>query len=316
MNRTHGAVFFHAFLALGIGACSSTDEGSPAGGGAKGGVQIFVEPEESIPEGLKPGTDTENVQDGWTVTYSKYLVTIGNFRASRSDGSGHLSDPSIYVLDLKNAPAGGYVMTTWNDVDAVRWDKLGWDLPNAKAGVKTLAPTSEADVTFMVENGYSLYFEGKIEKTDGQSCTPGASPPACVPAPSVAFRWGFAAGTAFDDCANEEGVPGFAVPAGGTAQLKPTVHGDHWFFDNLTSGAEITKRFAQWMADCDLDHDGETTLDELQTVKAADAFPMPPYNLSGTLTPIETAYDYALNQSRTLGDYNGDGECPTRKVLP
>lgn len=182
--------------------------------------------------------------------------------------------------------------------------------------MKTLAPTSQADVDFMVQNGYSVYFEGTIEKPDGQSCTPGVTPASCSALTRVRFAWGVPAGTSFDDCANEEGVAGFAVPAGGSVQVKPTVHGDHWFFDNITSGAEITQRFAQWIANADLDRNGEATLDELQRVRAADVFPQPPYNLWGTLTPVTTAYDYLLNQSRTLGDYNGDGECPTLRVLP
>ena len=40
-------------------------------------------------------------------------------------------------------------------------------------------------------------------------------------------------------------------------------------------------------------------------------------NLAGALDgPIETAYDFVLAQARTLGDFQGDGECPTRKALP
>ena len=139
----------------------------------------------------------------------------------------------------------------------------------------------------------------------------------CVAAPRITFRWGLPAGTSFDDCATEDGFTGFAVPEGGTAQVKPTIHGDHWFFNNITSGAEQTKRLAQYIADCDLDMNGETTRDELKQAKAADVLPSSNYNLSGALTgSINTAFDYVLAQARTLGDFQGDGECPTRKVLP
>jgi hypothetical protein len=39
------------------------------------------------------------------------------------------------------------------------------------------------------------------------------------------------------------------------------------------------------------------------------------YNLSGALIPIVTAYDYLEAQVRTLGDFQGEGECPTRELL-
>jgi hypothetical protein len=266
-----------------------------------GRAQIFVEPEDTIPSGLAAGTGEEDIQDGWTVTYGRFLVTIGNFRASRSDATETLSSPDIYVLDLKSAPAGGYVIAELDDVSAVRWDRFGFDLPNAKASAKVLAPTSESDRALLVENGWSIYFEGKIEK-EGVAKT---------------FKWGLPAGTSFDDCATEDGAPGFAVPSGGAVQVKPTIHGDHWFFSNITAGAEITKRYAQYIADADADMNGETTIEELKALKAAAAFPSDKYNLAGALGgPVTTAYDFVLAQARTLGDYQGEGECPTRAILP
>ena len=53
-------------------------------GAGTGSVQVFVEAEDTIPEGLSPGGD-EGIADGWTVTYDRFLVVTGNFRASRSD---------------------------------------------------------------------------------------------------------------------------------------------------------------------------------------------------------------------------------------
>jgi len=282
---------------LGLLAGCGDDTGTTAD---KGAAQVFVEPEETIPGGLAAGTGEEDVQDGWAVTYDRFLVSIGNFRAGRSDATETLAEPDSYVLDLLQAPAGGYVITTFEDVSAVRWDRFGFDLPNATASAKTLAPTTAEDAKLLADNGWSVYFEGKIEK-EGVVKT---------------FKWGLPAGTSFDDCMNEGGTPGFAVPSGGSTQVKPTIHGDHWFFNNVTAGAEVTKRYAQYIADADANADGETTIDELKALKAADAFPAAEYNLAGALEPIETAYDYVLAQARTLGDFQGDGECPTRKILP
>lgn len=83
-----------------------------------------------MPNGLEPGTDLEKILDGWTVKYDRYIVTIGNFRASRSAAPGDmLTDPSVYVLDLKKAPAGGYVISTFTDATAQRWDRLAGTSP-------------------------------------------------------------------------------------------------------------------------------------------------------------------------------------------
>ena len=281
-----------------VAACGSKDGGSSTGG--SGNVQIFVVPEDSIAGGLEPGTEAENVQDGWTITYDRYLVAVGNFRARRSDTGDSLSDPTIHILDLKAAPTSGYVVKELTGVAAVRWDKFGYDIPNAKAGATPLAPTTQGDADFMIQNGYSVYYEGAGEK-GGKKIT---------------FKWGFSAGTAFDDCASPDGVPGFAVPAGGTVQLKPTLHGDHQYFDNVTQGVEITKRLAQWLEVCDKDGSLELTIDELKKCDVVTALPQPPYDLTAVKDQDGdgkiSVYDYVSTQMRTFGDFQGDGECPTR----
>jgi hypothetical protein len=302
------ALTFSVFLAA---ACSG--DGDSAAG--KGNAEVFVDAEESITSGIEAGAGDENIQDGWSVTYTKFLITVGNFRAKSSSSNIAVSDPSVYVLDLKNAPSGGYVIKRFTDIDAIRYDKVGNDMPVALAAAKILAPTTEADKKIMVDGGFSLYVEGSMTKADGQSCTPGTMM-GCVAAKEIKFKWGFAMGTSFDDCASAQGDTGFAVASGGTVQVKPTIHGDHWFFSDLTEGAEVTKRYAQYVADADLNHDGETTIDELKMVKAADAFPATIYKISGGVDgPIATAWDFVRSQARTVHDFQGDGECPTRTVL-
>lgn len=295
-----------------LAGCSS----DPGGGAGLGAVQLFVVPEDTIPEGLVPGDGEEDISDGWTVTYDRFVLAFGNFRATRSaDLSDVLSDPAVTVMDLTKVPSSGLVLGDFADVTAARWDKVGFDLPNATASAAK-APGLEAEhYDALVKGGYSLLVRGRIEKEDGQSCDP-KDPKVCVDAKSVEFEFALRAGTSFDDCAPADGDAGFAVPTGGTVQVKPTIHGDHWFFTNLTQGAEITERRAQWIADSDLDHDGKVDLVELAKTKASDVFRAPTYNLSGALIPVETAADYVEAQARTLGDFQGDGECPTRKALP
>jgi hypothetical protein len=282
----------------------------------RGSVQVFITVEETISSGLTAGDGDDNIRDGWNVTYDAFVTAVGNFRATRSaNRDDRLSDPRVVVFDLKALPSAGYVLSSFSDVSAARWDVVGYDMPNANGASERAAQTSQASYDRLVQNGWSLYFEATLTKIGGQSCRPG-QPADCVPRDQLLIRWGVPAGTAFDDCAPVFGAAGFAVPAGGTAQVKPTIHGDHWFFSNITQGAEITQRRAQWVVDCDLDRDGETTLDELKQVKAAEVFRPPTYNLTGALGAIDTAYDYLLAQARTLGDFQGVGECPTRRILP
>jgi hypothetical protein len=211
-----------------------------------------------------------------------------------------LVEPQTYILDLKAAPTSGYVIRDFDDVDAVRWDKFGYDVPNAKPGAIALAPTKASDAEFMIQHGYSVYFEGTGEKNGT----------------TIRFRWGFAAGTSFHDCASPDGIAGFAVPAGGTVQVKPTLHGDHLFFDNVTQGVEITHRRANWLQICDADHNADLTLDELKRCDVVTALPSPPYELSSVRDEDGdgrlSVFDFVNAQMRTFGDYQGDGECPTR----
>ncbi len=293
---------------------------SGAGGGASGGsgsAQAFVVPEDTVTNGLDPGADLDKVQDGWTVRYDKFLAVVGNFRAARSASPGDkLSEPKVFVIDLLKAPQNGLSIAKFDGIAADRWDKVGYDMPKAAAGAVKPDFTVQADYDFMVKNGYAIYFEGHVDKPDGKSCADPKNPMMCKAEPKVTFKWGLAIGTSYDDCAPPSGAAGFAVPTGGTAQVKPTIHGDHWFFSTIPHGSdEITKRLAQWIANADLDQNGETTIDELKKIKASDIFPAATYNLTGGLVPVNTAYDYLEAEARSIGHFQGDGDCATRAII-
>lgn len=286
-------------IALGIGSVLL----ATACGSGSGAVQIFVVPESSITSGISAGPDPEEIHDGWTLAYDRFLVSIGNFRARRTDTGDSVTAPGTFVLDLKNAPSSGYVVAEFNDLAAVRWDKLGYDMPSARGDAQPVPPARAEDASFMASNGYSVYYEGTASK-DGTS---------------IGFHWGFSAGTSFDDCESPDGIPGFAVPAGGTVQIKPTIHGDHQLFDNVTQGVEITERLAQWFQTCDENADSVLALEELGQCDIVLAMPSPPYDLTGVTDQDGdgrlSVYDFVATEMKTLGDYQGDGECPTRTSL-
>lgn len=298
-----------------------------------GRLQVFVEAEDSIPGGLhaegaeeaehdhdheeEAGGHEHGISDGWDVHYDTFLIAMGNFRASQSGkADASLSDSRVHVLDMKNLPAGGFVLADFADAEATRWDKVGFDIRNTNGDTLKSDTVSEEDFARMRDGGYSIYVAGHLHKAGGQQCSP-TNPTDCAPTEEVAFVWGLSAGTSFDDCASTTGETGAAIPTGGTVQVKPTIHGDHWFFTNITQGAEVTDRKAQWIADADLNRDGVTTVEELRSVQASDLFTQANgYNLTGAIIPVNTAFDYVEAQARTLGDYQGDGECPTRAVIP
>jgi hypothetical protein len=311
-NPQHILVVVSTSLLL---ACTTgaTSTSSSSGSAATGRVQVFFEAEENIRSGLLPGTADENIKDGWTVTYSKFLVNIGDFEATQTaNANNHLHNHEYRVLNVQALPATGYVFSTFEDVDAVNtWDRVSYALDRATSTSIKDATVTQADYDLMVTNGYSIYVEGNISNPAGMSCPRGAN---CAARTTVNFRWGFDTGTRFSECGPEEGVLGFTVPSGGTTAIKPTLHGDHWWFTSYAH--DVADRRAQWLANSDLNSDGEVTLQELDMIVASDVFDTQFYNLSGAPAgAINTALDFAKTATRTLGHFQGDGECEGLEVL-
>jgi hypothetical protein len=282
-----------------------------------GSVQVFIEAEDTIPEGLEPGDGDEQVVDGWTVRYDKFLVVVGGFTAARSDdGNDVLVGPDPQIVDLLNLPAGGLVLAEFTEVSAVRWDEVEYSLPNASADTPAAEGTAAADRELLASNGWSLYVAGEISKQDGQSCIAG-DPEDCAPASASASPGASPAGTRFADCAPRPAAPASRSPPAAPRRSSPPSTATTGSSPTSPRAPRSRERRAQWIADADLDRDGETTLAELKMVPGRQAaFPAElGYNLSGAAIPIVTAYDYLEAQARTLGDFQGEGECPTREPL-
>jgi hypothetical protein len=292
--RQPRTTFICSLLAGALGACGSDSKGS---------ATLFVEAEETITDGLMPGTDLENIKDGWTVTYSKCLIALGNVSVGKTaDAAATLTEPKVQVINLKGLPATGLVLAQWKDIAEGRWDKVSYDQAYVTASAVAAPGTSAADLTAMATAGTSLWVAGEIEKG----------------AKKISFDWPLKSGVSWSDCGPEMGDKGFAVPAGGTAQVKATIHGDHWFFNNFPEGEETTDRLAEWMATVDTmtGADGQVSIDDLKAVQASAVFPAGTYSLSNPLgDTITTAFDYVVTQARTIGHLQGEGECSTLKKL-
>lgn len=238
------------------------------------------------------GLSAAEVADGWSLEYTRFLVTVGSITFTRADGSTNRHDESsvIDVLALKG-PVQVHSIAVAPGVS-----ELGFTMPVATAEFQPIKPTSPADRGFMVDNRYAIYVEGTISRADGLTCDDG-QPPVCTKAPVVAFAWGLERGALLEDC------PDVEVEAEQTAERIIKIAGDRFFHTDFKSvGAAPPVRRAQWLADADGDRDGVVTLDELASREAATLFdPALGYDVrSDAPVPVETARDFVAAQAQMI----------------
>jgi hypothetical protein len=270
-----------------------------------GTAQVMLGAEESITEGLTPGSDLENIVDGWEVQFDQYIVAIGDVHIEQSDKEIDVHDETVWVVDLTQLPPGGLELTRFEDIEATRWDFFGYRTPHAE-GAERHESVPQADFDEMAANDWTYLIAGTLTKSDGESCPPGGE---CAANPSIAFRFGANAEAEYRNCSAEEGLPGFAVTKGSTTAVEATLHGDHIFFDAFPTGAEIIERRAQWLANADTNVDGEVTRAELEALDPADLFASETYSLGGSPMELTTAWDYIPAQLTTQGHFQGEGSC-------
>jgi len=237
------------------------------------------------------GLSASEVADGWTLEYSKFLVTFGTITFTRADGS-EVEHSKREVLDLLAAgsPLSLASVKVPHGVHAI-----SFTAPNASGEFKPHAPATDEDRDAMVKGGYSLLVEGRITKADGRTCV-GEDPPVCTPAPEVTFRWGVAAGALFADCLELDVV----ADEGLTIELP----GERWLHTNFQEAVAAPPVLrAQWIADADSDRDGDVTMEELAGIKARTMFtPARGYDVrSDAPIAVETARDFVEAQARMIG---------------
>jgi hypothetical protein len=277
---------------------------SSAGDGVLGGILDFSIGVDGSVNGLDPGDLVGSVGDGWSVRYDKLLASFGGLYAANPAAKSVVRDTQRFVVNLIAVhPRLANAIQVLN-VHTGDYGSMMVATPGAE-GVSDCRQCADGDLKLMLDGGYSLYIEGKITNEAGQSCAPG-EPTDCAPAPEVRFRWGIPGGVRHAEC------PGFTIQANDTTSITWMVNGDRWLLSGFSPDDESAPRLAQWIADADLDRDGETTLDELQQIKAELLFPPERgYDLSGAPRSIDTAYDFLIAQVEAFGAANG-----CRRSLP
>jgi hypothetical protein len=268
--------------------------------GIAAAVDVVAAPAPST-NGLVPGTGNGTVIDGWEVEYRRLLITVGDITFAQPDGSDVVATGG-YVIDLLLAdPSGAHIAT----LDLPRGvSELGFAIPNALDLVPHEKYATAEDADLMNKGRFSLYVEGSLTRKDGQSCLP-EDPADCVDAPEITFRWGIPAGASYSGCKKTGGATSGMITV---ALVIPAVH---WLLTSFETDPAALPLQAQWIADADLDRNGETTLDELTLIKASTLFTADRgYDLTRAPFELDTAYDFLLAQTRAIGQ-RAWGVCDT-----
>jgi len=263
------------------------------GGEESGMITATVYGEDFIEVGIPAASgDEAGFNDGWSLVFDKFLVSIGDAKA---DGRADVGAPEYYIVDLAQPSSGkGFELTSFA-APGGDYEHYGYSIKaDANAtGTNALA----ADVTAMKAAGQSIWITGTATKA-GVTKT---------------FDWGFTMQLAYSNC--EMGV----TVDGDDVEMQATIHSDHLFYDDAVS-PEPELSF-QLVADADgtagAAADGMISLAELA---ATDIRTQVRYQV-GSLRdlrgqPIQNLRQYIEVQATTLGHINGEGHCDDVAVTP
>jgi hypothetical protein len=284
-ERIGSSTLLVASLAL-LSGCGSDDEAA-----GSGNVSFNVWGEEYIEQEIPAG----DVEDGWTITFDKFLIVIGDVSvADRNAGAaGQVSGTKLYDL----VSPGPHDVGALSGIEARAWDKVGYSVPAIQPSTTLHSSATAADATSMRNGGFSVYVAGSASKGSA----------------TRTFGWGFTNSTRYDDCVAEvddKETPGVAISNGGSESVQLTIHGDHFFYDDLASPDALV-RF-NGMAAADADNNGEVTLEELGRVKLVDVAEGT-YG-TGSASHVDDLAAFVEALTVTLGHYRGEGHCAARAL--
>lgn len=296
---------------------------SACGGESDSTLRVALQAEDTITDGLEAGDGDEDIVDGWAAQFDQYSIVLGQIQlAEASDPANVAGSTDVFAYDLVQAPPAGETLWQVEGVGATRY-AFAYEQTIATDATFN-ANLAEADFAQMVSEGCTYLIKGTIAQTGGRTCPPSDE---AVPAGSMADADGCYANEAvsFNLCASSpvrygpcelDGMEGVVVSGDGS-DVALTIHGDHLFFNGFPEGEEGgVMRQAQWLADCDLNVDGEVTQAELESIPLSDLAAVADFELGGAPAvpgggTLENAWDYVRTQLATQGHLGGEGECAT-----
>ncbi|WP_051256861.1 hypothetical protein [Cystobacter fuscus] len=205
-----GALF--GVLALGGVGCEPAAEGE---------VRVTL----SGGDGTQRGYNDHLFQDGWSVQFTKYLVSVGDFTLTSATGEKRTAAGQVLV----DVQKGDMPLAHLEGLAAGRWS-VGFRV--APPGADTTLPdgnVSPEDLERMRSKGYSYWVEGIATKANVGVYT---------------FRMGFPVNARMVDCVNGvDGTLGIVVPENSVAQTEVTIHAEHMFYDRLGTHRGVLLRF-------------------------------------------------------------------------
>lgn len=260
--RTSPLPLLAATLAATLAAASCSYEGT---------FEARIYGEEFIEEGIP----ADAFVDGWTVTFDKFLVVVGDLEV---DG-GAATIPGWHVVDLTTATMGAGQALGRVDTASGTITRFGYRIAPSADAEPTLATAADLELIA----GHSIYVAGAASRG----------------AETFTFAWAFATDTRYSPCAIAA-----ELEPGGEASAQITVHADHLFYDDLDSAAPNVA--FDLIAGADADADGAITEAELAAV---DITGEARYQVGSR--DVTDLWGFIAAQTATLGHIDGEGHCDT-----
>ncbi|AUX45637.1 hypothetical protein SOCE26_071320 [Sorangium cellulosum] len=271
-----------AAMSLAAAALAGCSGGDTSGTGS---VAFSTWGEAYIEEQI-PASDLE---DGWSIRYEKFLLVLRNVTVADRDGNvGATMQGSILVDHTKPGPKP---VVTFDDLEAKPWEQVSYEIGPPDADT-ALDGATEEDRALLLGAGASVHIEATARKADVEK----------------RIDWTFTIATRYAGCAGDKdgkALDGVLVTNGGTDLVELTIHGDHFFYDDLQAAA-AKRRFGP-IAAADADDDGAVTLEELAAVRLV-AIEEGPYG-TGSAGDVDDLGAFVAQLSRTIGHFRGEGEC-------
>jgi hypothetical protein len=285
------------YAAMLLASLSTLGCGDDSSAGGSGNLNVILEAEASITDGIRAGTAPENISDGYSVEFSKYIISVGLVAMDQLGDNAQASD-AVTVADYTALPNTGLELTRFSEIPTGQYSEFGFETPPPSLDSTRHESVSEEDFDEMVRNGWSYLIEGALLDEQGGLVRQ--------------FRIAADVPGRYSACAVEDRPQGVNVQSDSDVTI--TMHGDHLVFNGFPEEEGRINRQAQWLADIeDIDEDGVLSRVDFEMATDIGAlFASPPqgdYELTGGPIPIGNAWDFVRAQLGTQGHILGEGEC-------